>query len=320
MNRFKKILLYWNPQVRQDAAIRRALSLAKHNAAKLTILSVIREPPGGLRVSVTGARLKDIQLQVVQERQAELDALAGDFRREGVDARACVATGVEFLEVVREVLRAGHDLVILAADGKRSYITRLFGSTTMNLMRKCPCPVWVIKPGSARSSKRILAAVDVAGDPWDDTKQSINPLILELASSLARIEKSDLHVVQVWSVAFEGYLNSRGNLSEHTVNKEREEAQRDYARRLDQLMEETGLSGIKSVHTHLKQGDQPAATIIKLARTEKIDLLVMGTVCRTGLAGFFIGNTAEEVLSAVDCSVLTVKPAGFISPVVPANR
>jgi nucleotide-binding universal stress UspA family protein len=28
-----------------------------------------------------------------------------------------------------------------------------------------------------------------------------------------------------------------------------------------------------------------------------------------------IGNTAEEVLGAVDCSVLTVKPQGFVSPV-----
>ena len=41
----------------------------------------------------------------------------------------------------------------------------------------------------------------------------------------------------------------------------------------------------------------------------------MGTVCRTGLAGFFIGNTAENVLNEVNCSVLTVKPEGFITPV-----
>ena len=43
--------------------------------------------------------------------------------------------------------------------------------------------------------------------------------------------------------------------------------------------------------------------------------IVMGTVCRTGIPGFFIGNTAEYVLSRVHCSVLTMKPAGFVSPV-----
>jgi nucleotide-binding universal stress UspA family protein len=41
----------------------------------------------------------------------------------------------------------------------------------------------------------------------------------------------------------------------------------------------------------------------------------MGTVCRTGVTGFLIGNTAEKVLNNVDCSVLTVKPEGFVTPV-----
>ena len=33
------------------------------------------------------------------------------------------------------------------------------------------------------------------------------------------------------------------------------------------------------------------------------------------LAGFFIGNTAEKVLHQLDCSVLAVKPDGFVTPV-----
>jgi len=55
--------------------------------------------------------------------------------------------------------------------------------------------------------------------------------------------------------------------------------------------------------------------IPKLAQTKGIELIVMGTVCRTGVAGLIIGNTAENVLRQVDCSVLTVKPEGFVSPV-----
>ena len=41
----------------------------------------------------------------------------------------------------------------------------------------------------------------------------------------------------------------------------------------------------------------------------------MGTVARTGIAGFFIGNTAEKVARNIHCSLLTVKPDGFVSPV-----
>jgi len=55
--------------------------------------------------------------------------------------------------------------------------------------------------------------------------------------------------------------------------------------------------------------------IIKQVGMREIDVLVTGTVCRTGLAGFFIGNTAERVLSNAGCSVLTLRPDGFVSPV-----
>jgi nucleotide-binding universal stress UspA family protein len=65
---------------------------------------------------------------------------------------------------------------------------------------------------------------------------------------------------------------------------------------------------------HLVKGE-PSDAIVYLVRKLRIDLLVMGTVCRTGIPGFIIGNTAERVLDTVDCSVLTVKPEGFVSPV-----
>ncbi len=70
----------------------------------------------------------------------------------------------------------------------------------------------------------------------------------------------------------------------------------------------------------MRQQDLPRSTdiaksIVSLAKSQKIELLVMGTVCRTGVTGFLIGNTAEKVLNKVNCSVLTVKPEGFVTPV-----
>ncbi len=52
-----------------------------------------------------------------------------------------------------------------------------------------------------------------------------------------------------------------------------------------------------------------------LARKLTIDLIVMGTVARTGIPGLIIGNTAESVLSQISCSVLAVKPPDFVTPV-----
>ena len=65
---------------------------------------------------------------------------------------------------------------------------------------------------------------------------------------------------------------------------------------------------------HLVEG--PAGEVLpELVRRLDINLIVMGTVARTGLSGLIMGNTAETILNSVGCSVLTVKPDGFVSPV-----
>ena len=65
---------------------------------------------------------------------------------------------------------------------------------------------------------------------------------------------------------------------------------------------------------HLPKGD-PSNVIPRLARTLRVDLIVMGTVARTGIPGLIIGNTAESILSDIDCSLLAVKPEGFVTPI-----
>ena len=67
---------------------------------------------------------------------------------------------------------------------------------------------------------------------------------------------------------------------------------------------------------HLLKGDA-SIVIPQLVTKLNVDVLVMGTVCRTGIPGFIIGNTAERVLDAVKCSMFAVKPEGFVSPVAP---
>jgi len=315
MKRFKKILFLSNPKVKQNAAIRRAVSLAKQNDARVTVLSVLKSSAYTLHIPVPDDELDSPQSQLVHEHQVEAKKVADGFSREGIDVQAKTVVGVAFIEVIREVLREQHDLVILAADSKHGLISRLFGSISMHLMRKCPCPVWVVKPGSRKSYRRILAAVDIFSDPFDEAEESINPLIMQLSSSLAQMDKSELHVIQVWNFADEGWLGGPGGMDEKALRRLRDETRNDLSGRLEDLMQGIDRDGIGTVRTHLKRGDEPAESIVKLARKQKIDLLIMGTVCRTGLSGFLIGNTAEEVLGAVDCSVLTVKPQEFVSPV-----
>ncbi len=315
MKRFKNILFLSNPKVKQNAAIRRAVSLAKQNAARVTVLSVLKSSAYALPVPVPDDELHSLQEQLVHGQQVEAKVVADGFSQEGIAVQVKAVVGVAFIEVIREVLREQHDLVILAADSKKGLISRMFGSVSMHLMRKCPCPVWVVKPGSGKSYRRILAAVDIFSDPLDEAEESINPLIVQLSSSLAQMDKSELHVIQVWDRPDEGWLGGPGGMGKDALRRLRHETKNELSGRLEHLIQTVGGKDVGTVRTHLKRGEDPAESIVKLARQQKIDLLVMGTVCRTGLSGFLIGNTAEEVLGAVDCSVLTVKPQGFVSPV-----
>jgi nucleotide-binding universal stress UspA family protein len=314
MKRFKNILLVADFDTKQQMAVARAVSLARQNKACLKVFAVVKGLPADMRMAITVLPPGELLELVSNDCREKVVALAADIGLQGVDAKSKVVTGTPFLEIIREVLRDKHDLVILAAEGKGGVRERLFGSTSMHLMRKCPCPVWVVKPAIRAKYRRILAAVDTISDPPDSDRESLNPLILQLAGSLAQMDNSGFQVVQVWSVFGEAYMELRGQVGESAIQRLRKDTKREFTRKLDSLLEAIDLKEVV-VHKHLPRSDNAPKAIVKLVRNKKIDLLVMGTVCRTGLAGFFIGNTAEKVLSEVNCSVLTVKPQGFVTPV-----
>ena len=52
----------------------------------------------------------------------------------------------------------------------------------------------------------------------------------------------------------------------------------------------------------------PCEKIIEVATKEKIDLIVMGTHARTGIAHFLIGSVTEKVIRTAPCPVLVIRP------------
>lgn len=59
----------------------------------------------------------------------------------------------------------------------------------------------------------------------------------------------------------------------------------------------------------VEQSDEPAEEILRYAKSTNIDLIVMGTHGRTGLARIVLGSVAEAVVRAAPCPVLTVRSA-----------
>lgn len=307
MQRFKSILLIASRATDDAAALKRAVRLAKNNQARITVLDVIPPLPSDTQKLYRIAPPEKLQDLLTGQRLEELAKLTEPARKAGIEVDIKVLVGREFVEIIRETLRHGHDLVIKAAEGPGGSKQMLFGSTDLHLMRECPCAVWIVKPAKSRKPARILAAVDP--DPSDEEKNLLNRTIMELATSLSELEGSELHVVHAWVLYSEPLLR----LLVGKVDKIARDTRKTHRKWLDDLLVDYPLPHGGS-RVHLVEG-KSRDVIPALAKKQRAELIVMGTVARSGLPQFLIGNTAEEVLNQVDCSVLTVKPEGFVSPV-----
>ncbi len=325
MQRFKNILLVLGRSGFSGTAAKNAIHLARSNHARLTAVDVVQSDVGGYRFRTPSTKLDEIEHMLILERHKEIEQMlnAADIDIE-VDIQ--VLAGKKFIEIIRYVQRENIDLVIKEVEKDKRFAAMFFGSTDLRLLRKCPCPVWLVNPEAAPKNPRILAAVELEAIDDEGRLNDLNQQIIETSSSLAFYGNSDLHIVNAW-IVFEG-----GRLAKKLSKQYREDilawvdeqknsiakAQSEFRKVFDDHLQEKGLRDLG--HTfHFPEGIAEEV-IVDLAESLDIDLVVMGTVARTDLAGLLVGNTSEAILSRINCSVLAIKPPGFVSPVIDENR
>lgn len=310
MRRFKNILFIADGSKGEKSALTRAADLANKNHAKLTIFDAIEADDQGIFDPKTNSMIEALRKTQLQERLKELESLCKVVlsKHSGLRVAADVKTGNLARSAIRAVLVKHYDLVIKAPEGNTNKLEMLFGSIDQKLMRKCPCPVWIIKPSRKKHFRKILAAVDLS--TFEPERESLAKQIMAVATALAKDEGGELHIVHVWQLAGEARLRGR------QINKERVD-------KLLRDMQETCQSALDRLVKHYPY-DKKAVYLIKgqakdvipeLVENSDIDLVVIGTVGRSGIPGLIIGNTAERVLNAIDCSVLALKPEGFKTPI-----
>ena len=199
MKRFKNILCAVEPREECQPVLERAVALAENNQASLTVIDVTERVTAGIGMPEGGPISADLQDAIVSEHAQWLETLVEPYRKR-LKIQTKVLVGIHFLEIIREVLRHKHDLLVKIPENQ-DWLNRFFGSDDMHLLRKCPCPVWLIKPTVKKPYRRILAAVDVddADSPSGlESRHILNQQILEMASSLALSDFAELHIAFAW--------------------------------------------------------------------------------------------------------------------------
>jgi len=280
-------------------AVQQAIWLAKANGGSLALIHSTFDDEYRTPIGAGGQVFHE---GVSEAGQRSLEGAMAEIRNSGLEAELEVVGGRPWLEISRKVLREESDLVIV---GKRNEATedgRRLGNVALKLLRKCPSPVWVVRPEHDLVHRLILAATDLS---------AVGDRVVRCAARLAERHECDLHVLHAWQLTMAEQLeSSRMSDEEHT--QAMEEIKRRCVAHIATNLGEFQGRGEPVIHT---SKGAPARMIRDAVKHLDPDLLVMGTISRTGVAGMLLGSTAERMLDRVDCSILTLKPEGFVSPI-----
>ncbi len=309
MEQIRSILMVAGNQNNGNTTLMRAASMAKQFKARLTVAEIIEDLPWDVRAVNTDLLPLDMVEFFVDWRRALLKRFVEPARQAGIHVRTKLFAGAPYLEITQEVAKENHDLVIMNIEESDEYNDWKFGRASIHLMYDCPCPILVSQPRLREESNRILTVLDPQG--YDNEPDSLNGGILDLAATMARLEGAELHLVDTLPSAGNPHLRNHFRFSGRGRNEINNGKRRDHQRKLEALLAARSMENIGIKIHFLKTETQSHLT--RLAREKRADMVVMGTVCQTGIKGFFIGNVAEELLKKARCSILVAQPNGFVA-------
>lgn len=279
-----------------EQAAAQALDFAGRTGASVILLHSTRAeehyepgPDGGLWTHREG--LSD-------QARAAMDTLLKRFTDQGLAARLELATERADEAIIEVVRRDDVDLVLIGKRERRDFDfdDRPLGAVALKLLRRCPAAVWTVAATGNRALRRVLAATDLS--------QDVGTRIVAAAARLAAAYEAELVVLHARPPGIGDALTGVGEGRVAEVLDEAEASVRSILARIDGAPEPRVIV----------QRASPTAAIVEVSREHEPDLLVLGTVARSGVRAALIGNTAERIFGLVDLPLLTLKPSGFRAP------
>lgn len=309
MQIFKNILFVSNKSGSEFDALKKAIILAFNNKAALQILILAPQFPDAFNESEheydkylleklnSKIHLACTELQIKQE-EIQLGTSI-----EHTDGRA--------LHIIQYVLRGGYDLVLKQAE--KTATDSGFKSLDMELLRKCPAPVFLERTDASQAGKmKIAVAIDA--ESTDAVGHDLAIQLLKLARDLSEVYSAELSIVSCWYYEYESEFAEGGHfqISKDSLKEFLDITEQSHKTKFDALVQESNLNGKNNVYS-LK--GIPDEIIPEFVNDNGVNLLIMGTVARGGVMGALVGNTAENIFQVLKCSLIVKKPNGFVSPI-----
>lgn len=286
MTQTTKIIVGFDHSAPSREAFRFAAKLAGPEGQVRAVIAMDGWLPKGLGNAVFEPRYEGEQVNVderiIQRTREVLSRLTEHPDQASIDIRH-----VQPSQAVRTAAHDwGADLIVVGATGQGAVSRWLLGSTASRLVRQSQIPVLVHHPTLTWPVERIVCPVDFS--PPSDAA-------MEFGVSLARRTGAQLTV-------FHANPSPLWGRAKDELEEEQIDAEEQASTRLASRCDVTDLNWTCRSATGVAD-----RAIVADAQAHEVQLICMGTVGRSGLAGVLVGNTAERVMRAMPCAILTVR-------------
>jgi universal stress protein E len=299
---------------RKQIAISKAAQLAAATGASIELFHAITAALYVDAFALQGLSVREVQQQWRDRVRKTLERKAEKLRSAGLKVRVtCEWDSPAYDAVVRRAARAGADLIVAERHAKQHLLPSILRFNDWELLRRSPVPVLLVKTARPYKRPTILAAIDPSHSFAKPAR--LDAAILKEAARLGAALRGNTHAVHAFPgtlPSLDPYSGLTPELGQQMQHRAANEARKNFT---DALSE----SGIPKARRHLVAG-HAVDVIPRLAKKHRAAIVVMGAISRSGFKRLVIGNIAEQVLDALPCDVLVLKPAEFKSRVAPQTR
>jgi len=294
-----------NPEGNASPAVIKAGQLALALGAEVELFHAIVTPLYIDSYTVRNGSLGDMERHMKAGRLAGLQAMAKRLQRHSIDVSAAADWDFPGYEaIVRRASEIRADLIVADLHAGSHVAAGMLHLTDWELLRLSATPVLLVKTTARYRQPVVLAALDPTHAR--SKPAGLDKAILSTATKVTDALHGTLHAVHAYIPAPAPVWPT---LSTGAASRSRSAAQTALKAKgaLDHALKSTHLPRGRR---HLV-GLHPVDAIEATARKIQSSIVVMGAISRSGLKGFFMGNTAEKVLDHLACDLLIVKPLHF---------